>query len=153
MGKRQISKGEPISQLPFLSHSPNHLILPKIGWSSYCMGMGRVWARKLEFGENPFLGKNVFDFWGKKTPKMHAHLAIHPRFPFFLTILLHVGFLHVDEASCVHPSRWESFSSFLHAQTFVLVLFSKWARKIYIFSTFSWILQWLRTILPSWVAK
>ena len=35
-----------------------------------------------EFGENPFLAKIVFDFWGKKAPKMHAHLPIHPRSSF-----------------------------------------------------------------------
>ena len=46
------------------------------------MGMGRVWAKKFEFEENPFLGKNIFDFWGNLTPKMHAHLAIHPCPPF-----------------------------------------------------------------------
>ena len=64
------------SQLPFLSHSPNHLIMLEIGWSSYCMGMGRVWACISN------LGKTVFYFWGKKTPKMHAHLPIHPRSSF-----------------------------------------------------------------------
>ena len=42
------------------------------------MGMGRVWAKKFEFGETPIFGKNVFEFWGKLTPKMHAHLRIHP---------------------------------------------------------------------------
>ena len=47
---------------------------------------------------------------------------------------------------CVHPSRWESFSLFLHAQKFVLVLFSKWARNIYVFPAFLWILQWLGTV-------
>ena len=39
----------------------------------------------------------------------------------------------------------ESFSSFLHGHKFILVFFSKWVRKIYVFLAFSWILQWLRT--------
>ena len=30
-------------QLPILDLVPNHLNLPKIGWVSYCMRMGKVW--------------------------------------------------------------------------------------------------------------
>ena len=29
------------------------------------MGVGRVWARKFEFGENPFFGKNIFLLLGQ----------------------------------------------------------------------------------------
>ena len=57
------------SQLPFLSHSPNHLILPKIGWSSYCMGMGRVWAGNSNLGKTLFWGKSFLTFGARKHPK------------------------------------------------------------------------------------
>ena len=57
------------SQPPFLSHSPNHLILAKIGWSSYCMGMGRVWAGNSNLGETHFWGKSILTFGASKHPK------------------------------------------------------------------------------------
>ena len=92
-------------QLPFLSHSPNHLVLTKIGWSSYCMGMGRVWA----WISN--LGKIIFYFWGKKTPKMHAHLLIHTRSSFahagksWELFYLHV-FAHFPHLACLEILFW-----------------------------------------------
>ena len=48
-------------QLPFLSHSPNHLILPEIGWVSYCMRMGKVWKLEIRiWGSTHFWEKR---FW------------------------------------------------------------------------------------------
>ena len=83
MGKFQMSKGEPIK--PSTTHFvffPNHLIMPEIGWSSYCMRKGRVWAGNSNLGKTHFLGKNIFEFWCNLTLKMHSHLAIHPCSPF-----------------------------------------------------------------------
>ena len=99
------------SQLPFLFHSPNHLIMPEIGWSSYCMGMGRVWARKFEFRGIPIFEKNVFDFWGKLAPKMHAHLVIHPCSPFSSCseawdLFLPSCFAHFPHLACPEIRFW-----------------------------------------------
>ena len=43
-------------QLPFLSHSPNHLVLPEIGWVGYCMG----WVRY----DNPNSNWRIHQFLG-----------------------------------------------------------------------------------------
>ena len=90
------------------------------------MGRGRVWARKFEFGENPFLGKNVFYFWGKLTPKMHAHLVIHPRSPFSSpSETWELFYLH-DFSCCVFSlTIWGSWAFFSSSVTHVGAL-SKW---------------------------
>ena len=112
--KIQMSMGEPIKlSTTFLVsftqsfNSAKNCLKQLLHWDGKSMG------RKFELGGNPFLWKNVFDFWGKKTPKMHAHLVIHPCFPFFLTILLHMVFLHAAEASCVFILHvWSHFPHF-----------------------------------------
>ena len=52
---------------------------------------------KFEFGENPFSRKIVFDFLGKKTPKMHAHFPIHPHSSFAHIGKLRSYFLYLHD--------------------------------------------------------
>ena len=112
-GKSKCQLKNPLNcRLPFLSHSPNYLIFLEIGWSSYCMGMGRVWGGnsnlgKPIFGEKRFwlLGqvntKNACPFGHKTTFSIFPHHSPSRGLP-----SCNWGFM------CVHPSRWESFSSF-----------------------------------------
>ena len=67
-----------------------------------------------EYGQrNSNLGKNVFDFWGKLTPKMHAHLVIHPRSSSLHIVESWVLFyLHNFPVVC-SPSRWRLLDVFL----------------------------------------
>ena len=54
-GKPKCQRENPSNcQLPFLSHSPNHLIMPEIawGWEEYGQEI-RIWGRPI-FGENQF---------------------------------------------------------------------------------------------------
>ena len=111
------------------------------------MGMGRVWAKKFKFGENPFLGKIVFDFWGKKTPKMHAHFPIHPRSSFAHAGKLRRCFLLHNFVGCVFflhdfgswaflsltfthvgapSSGWEVAMCEIHDFGFVVYFFLSW---------------------------
>ena len=72
-GKAKCQRENPWnSKLHVLSHSPNQLILLEIGWSSYCMGMGGVWAGNLNLGKTHFWGKSILTFGASKHPKMHA---------------------------------------------------------------------------------
>ena len=60
MGKSQISKGEPMKHsTTFLSHSPYHLILPKMVELVNAWGWGRVWQSETRIEE-------VIIFWKKK---------------------------------------------------------------------------------------
>ena len=103
-------------------------------------------VRNLNGRSHQILENVVLTCGASKCLGMHAQAITHPLLPFSSPILLHVDFLHATEVSCVLSSRFCSFPSFLHAQKFVLPLFSTWERKIYIFTTFSWILPWMGTI-------
>ena len=68
-GKSQCQWKNPLNcQLPFLSHSPNHLIFQEIGWSSYFMGMGRVWGLNSNLGK-PIFGEKRFWLFGQVNTK------------------------------------------------------------------------------------
>ena len=82
LGKNQVSKGKPIKTVnyPFLVFFPNILFLPEFDWGSSWMGMRRVWEKKLNWEEHPFLKKHVFTSWERKQQKMYAHSLMHSRF-------------------------------------------------------------------------
>ena len=87
-------------QLPILSFSTilkfcQNVVELVIKWSGKRMGTNSNWE------EDPFLEKRVMTSLARKIPKNVCHSSIHPCFPFYLTILLHVGFLHAVEASYV----------------------------------------------------
>ena len=122
-GKAKCQRENPWnSQLPFLSHSPNHLMLPKIGWSSYCIGMGGVWAGNLNLGKTHFWGKSILTFGESKHQKMHAifpythilHFAhagklrscLPPRFCWLCVLPSRFGLLGFF-INIIHP-RWDS---------------------------------------------
>ena len=135
------------SQLPFLSHSPNHLILPKMVEFVSAWGWGRVWQLEIRIEKVIRFWKTFFWLVGQVNawegmPKPLLTHYFHFPHPFSFTW----GFLHASKLLVCSSFTLESFSSYLNAHKFVLVLFSKWARKIYIFPTFSWILQWLGTV-------
>ena len=109
------------SQFPFLSHSSNHFILPEIGWSSYCMGMGRVWA----WISN--LGKTHFWLLGQQNTQNACPFARTPTF--FI-------YSHRESLGVVLPSRFCSFSSSCMPINPFLVLFSKWARNIFVLGVY-----------------
>ena len=70
------------------------------------------YGQKFELDRDPFFEKRVLTSLARKMPKNVCHSAMHPRFPFFLTILLHVG---------AFGSSW-SFSCVFHS-TFLVVGF------------------------------
>ena len=149
MGKSKCQWKNPLNcRLPFLSHSPNHLILPKIGWNSYCTRMERVW------GGNSNLGKPIF---GEKCFWLLGQVNTKNACPFGHTTTFSIFPHHSPSCSwsfmCVHPSHGESFFSFLHAQKFILVLFSKWERKVYVFLGFHWFSNGSEPFLRCWVVK
>ena len=74
----------------FLVFFPNHLFLPECGWVSYCMEW-EEYGQKFELGRDPFLKNVLWLPWQGKCPKTYAILPCIHVFPFFLTILLHVG--------------------------------------------------------------
>ena len=69
-GKAKCQRENPSNcQLPFLSHLPNHLLLPKIGWVGYCMGWERCDNPNSNWRSHQFLG-NMFWLLGQvKTQK------------------------------------------------------------------------------------
>ena len=83
MGKSQMSKGEPINQsTTHLSFSPiinfyQNVVELVIAWG---WEDGKSMGSNFEFGENPILGKIIFDFWGKKTPKNARPFSHTPTF-------------------------------------------------------------------------
>ena len=115
-------------------HSRNHLILPKMVELVNAWGWGRVWQSEIRMQEVIIFWKIFFLTCGASKCLGRLTQAItHPLLPFSSPILPHVGFLHAAEASCVFILHVGSHSPhFLHAQKFVLVLFSKWVRKIYV---------------------
>ena len=75
---------------------------------------------------------------GKAYPIHYSPItSIFPR-PFSFTW---VSFMHLNLPMC-SSFTWESFSSLFHAQKFVLVLFSEWIRKIYVFLCFHGFFNW-----------
>ena len=84
------------SQLPFLSHSPNHLILPEISWVGYCMEWAMYESPNSNWRSHQFLG-NAFWLLGQaKTQKSRAFYHA-----FMLACFPHHFFLHVS--SLRHP--------------------------------------------------
>ena len=108
-GKAKCQRENPWnSQLPFLSHSPNHLILAEIGWSSYCMGMGGEWEGNSNLGKTHFWGKTFLTFGARKHPKC---MPIWP-------------YTHVLNFSSLKEA-WELF--YLHNFTCGMFSFTNWA--------------------------
>ena len=79
MGKDKCKRENPSNcQLPILSLMPNHLILPEIGWVSYCMGWARYGSPNLNLRKHPFLGKRFLTYGASYCPKMlPIPLGIH----------------------------------------------------------------------------
>ena len=68
-GKSKCQRENPSnSQLPSLSYSPNHLLLPEIGWVSYCMGWEMYGGQHSNWLEHPFLEKCVLTYEPSKCP-------------------------------------------------------------------------------------
>ena len=90
--------------------------------------MGRVWANKFEVGEAPIFGKNVFDSWGKLTPKMHAYVIIHPRPPLhsWFWELLGTSFTFLELFCIPHPYFYNCLH-FPHDWEVRFVNLSAWA--------------------------
>ena len=155
MGKTQMSKGDSSnSQLPFLSHSPNHLILPKMVELVNAWGWGRVWQSEIRIEEVIRFWKTFFWLVGQVNawegmPKPLLTHYFHFPHPFFFTC---ASFMQLKLLMC-SSFMLESFSSFLHAQKFVLVLFSKWVRNIYVFLCFHGFSDGWEPFLPCRVAK
>ena len=106
--------------------------------------MGKSMVVRNSNGRSHHILENIFLTCGaSKCLGMHAQAITHPLLPFSSPILLHVGFLHAVEVLCVLSFMFFSFPSFLHAQKFVLALFSTWERNIYVFTTFWWFLPCL----------
>ena len=111
-------------ELPFLSHSPNHLILLEIGWVSYCMRMGKVWKLEIWIWGKPIFGEKHFLLLGQVNTQNACPFGHTPT-------SWRSGSLRV-----VLPSLFCSFSSSCMPKKSVLVLFSKWARNIFILGVY-----------------
>ena len=99
-----MSKGEPIKP------STTHFF-----FCSQSFNSSKIWLSQLmhgngeEYGSQKFKLKKSSDFGRKKIMTcgaskclgMHAQAITHPLVPFSPPILLHVGFLHAVEVSCV----------------------------------------------------
>ena len=72
-------------------------------------------------------GKPIFDFWGKLTPKMHAHLVIHPRPPLHSQFweLLGTSLTFLELLWIPHP-RFYSFLHFPHDWEVIFAKLSSW---------------------------
>ena len=65
-GKFKCQRENPSNcQLPILSLVPNHLILRKICWVSYCMGWARYGGQNLKWVDHQFLAE--INDWAQKT--------------------------------------------------------------------------------------
>ena len=56
-------------QLPFLSYSPNNLLLPEVGWVGYCMGYARYGSPNLNGRSHQFLGNMILTYGAIYFPK------------------------------------------------------------------------------------
>ena len=127
-GKAKCQRENPSNcQLPFLSHSPNHLLLLEIGWVDYCMGWERYDSPKFELEKPLVFKKHILTPWASKNPKTFAHSNMLTRFHVFLTIFLHVGLLEAAGTSCVciHSCFW-LFTYFSLGWEIIFVIISGW---------------------------
>ena len=110
-GKAKCQRENPSNcQIPIFSLMPNHLILPEIGWVSYCMGWARYGSPNLNLGKHPFWGKWFLTYGASYCPKMLPIPSCI--FPTFLELLSTL--IHVFAVSCVF-SPWLG-SCFVNSQ-------------------------------------
>ena len=121
-GKDKCQRENPSNcQLPFLSYSPNHLLLPEVGWVGYCMEWGRYGSPNSNGRSHLFLGNMILTYGASYCPKMFPipscmEVVVFPQvfgsswhsaftFFIFLTIFFDSHELsQVARASCVYPS-------------------------------------------------
>ena len=113
-------------QLPFLSYSPNHLLMPKTSWVDIAWD-GQGMTVQIRIGEAISFGRRVLTPWASKNPKTSSHSNMHTRFHVFLTILLHVRLLEASGTSCVciHSHFW-LFTSFSSGWEIIFLIISGW---------------------------
>ena len=70
-GKYKCQRENPSNcKLHFLSYSPNHLLLPEIGWVGYCMGWARYESPNSNGRSHQFLGNVILTYGAIYWPKM-----------------------------------------------------------------------------------
>ena len=89
-------------QLPFLSYSPNHLLLPEIGWVGYCMGWARYENPNSNWISHQFL-ENMFWLLGQvKSQKGSASWELH----------VNKGWMIKNVSSL--PKMWGKMKTWMH---------------------------------------
>ena len=127
-GKAKSQRENPSNyQLPFLSYSPNHLLLPEVGWVGYCMGWERYDNPNSNWRSHQFLG-NVFWLLGQvKTQKRMPFYHDWRFFMFSPPFFLHVELWEAAGTSCVwnHSRSW-LLPHFAQSGKLFLVIISGW---------------------------
>ena len=130
-GKSKCQRENPSNcQLPFLSYSPNHLLLLEVGWVGYCIGWVRYVSPNSNGRSHQFLENPILTYGASYFPKMlpipscmevvvfpHVFGALgilHSRFSFSSPFsLIHVSSLRQLELPvCIHPQFWLFTESF-----------------------------------------
>ena len=132
MGKSQNVKGgtHQNCQLPFFSYSPNHLLLPEVGWVGYCMGWARYDSPNSNWRSHQFL-RNAFWLLGKaKTQKRRpfCHASTFSCFPHHFSFTWALS--GIQNFLCVKPFTFLVVTSLCSGWEIIfLEIPSEWERR------------------------
>ena len=113
-GKAKCERENPSNcQLPFLSHSPNHLLLPEIGWVGYCMGWARYDSPNSNWRSHQFLGNAFWPLGQVKTQKCMPFYHALMFLDVFTTIFPSCELFQASKTSCVCPHSMFLFLGFI----------------------------------------